>query len=87
MTCVELQARIAELESVIRQLSRDPEMADEYVLGQINIENKARIAELEKALLDAANRASLHSSDAALLNANNDRIFKICRKALKEPDE
>ena len=47
-----------------------------------------KISPLMQQLLDALkaaeNRAALHSSDAALLNANNDRIFKICRKALEQ---
>ena len=44
----------------------------------------ARIAELEKALLDAANQASLYSvDDFELLNANNKHVVRICRKALE----
>ena len=49
--------------------------------------DRERIKALEAALAAAENRAVLHSSDAALLNANNDRIFAICRKALRETGE
>ena len=45
------------------------------------------IKELLDALKRVENRSALHSSDAAQLNANNDHIFKICRKALEPSDE
>ena len=56
----------------------------EYVLAQINEDLRVENAKLKAAVKAAENRAALHSSDAALLNANNDRIFKICRKALEQ---